>query len=85
MRKMRKQPVCAYNPWNHDIEVGWRLYQWLDINNGVAMIYDVRESSGRNKSACGILTAHLVKKDGRERVALQRRDEAGQLTWYWQD
>jgi len=80
MRRMRKQPVAGYNPWNFDLEEGDRVYQAMPELGG-AWIYDLRESTGRNKSAVGELTPHLVKKNGRARVGVLGDDGV----WYWRD
>lgn len=78
MRRLRKQPVAAFNPWDFEREIGDRVYS-LQACCGDYHILDLVESRGRHKSAAGILSTRLVKKNGRARLAI--RDDQG--TWYW--
>lgn len=71
MRKMRKQIVGRFNPWNFDAEVGDRV---IDFGDNV---YDLRESRGRNKAALGELTPVLVKTN-KKAVNIDG-------VWYWKD
>lgn len=80
MRKIRKQPVCAYNPWNWNLEPGDRVYRVMPELEGAYMI-DLRESTGRNKRDAGELTPHTVTKNGAPRLAVL----GDNLQWYWQD
>jgi hypothetical protein len=75
--KLRKQPIAMYSPWNHCFEAGVRLYAKVD--NRLAHIYDLRESTGRNKRDRGELTPRIVKKNGEPRIAYQREDGV----WFW--
>ena len=82
MRKMRKQPVGGYDPRGWDLEEGGRVFQARTefLETEVYYMYDLKESTGRNKSACGELTPHLVKKNGEPRIGI-RID----TVWYWKD
>ena len=77
-RKLRKQPIARLNPWNFDLEPGDRVFE-LRPDLGSAYIYDLIESTGRNKRAAGELVSRLVKKSGQPRLAELRGD-----CWYWQ-
>lgn len=80
MRKLRKQPVGSFNPLRHDLEHGDRVYQAMPDLEG-AFMHDLRISTGRNKSDASELTNHIVKKDGKPRLAVLAEDEQ----WYWED
>ena len=63
MRRMRKQPVGPRNDWNHNLEVGDRVYTWVKFPE-TAMMFDLVESCGKNKAASGELTpVRVVKTD----------------------
>jgi len=74
---MRKQPRCARNDWNHNLEVGDRVYVWMEFQK-TAVMYDLTESRGRNKAAIGELTPVRVTKNGQARVATIQDG-----VWYW--
>lgn len=78
MRKMRKQPVGPLNAWNFSLEAGDRCWQ-RDHSEDTVVMVDLRESTGRNKSAAGDLTTHTVKKNGKPRRAVLADDGI----WYW--
>lgn len=78
MRRLKKQPVTSYNPWDWKREAGERVYHPQPSLEG-AYIYDLVESRGRNKRDTGELTPRLVRKNGKPRIAIQ--DDQG--TWYW--
>ena len=78
MRKLRKQPVGALNPWDFSVEPGERVYERR--SDGVVM-YDLRESTGWGKRMSAELTPHLVKKNGATRFAVM----ADNGEWYWAD
>ncbi len=78
MRKLHKQPVAEFDPWDDNREPGERVYQSRPALDG-AYIYDLRESNGWGKRALGELTPCLVNKDGRPRLAVLADDG----DWYW--
>lgn len=77
MRKMRKQPVGPRNDWNHNLEIGDRVYTWVKYPL-LAVMDDLMESNGRNKAALGELTPRRVIKDGEPRIAMLQDG-----VWYW--
>jgi len=80
MLLIRKQPVGPLNEWNLALKPGQRC--WLfDYSEGITMMYDLRESTGKNKSDDGDLTPHVVKKHGRPRHAILADDGL----WYWEE
>lgn len=79
MRRMRKQPIGMRNDWNHNLEVGDRVYTWVKPNE-TAMMDDLVESRGRNKAAIGELTPIRVVKNGQCRIAIIKNN-----IWYWID
>ena len=70
---MRKQVTGTFNSRDFDAEEGERV---IDPING--KMYDLVESSGRNKAASGELTAVLSSPQKRESVA-KKIDGV----WYW--
>ena len=79
MRRMRKQPISVRNDWNHNLEVGDRVYTWVKYPE-TAMMDDLIESYGRNKAAAGELTPVRVVKNGQCRLATIKDG-----IWYWSD
>lgn len=79
MRRMRKQPTGPRNDRDFSAEAGDRVY-WEEGNDTV--MFDLRESTGwRKRTALGELTPHLVKKNGKPRLA--KMNDHG--VWYWLD
>jgi len=76
---MRKQPVGPRNDWNHNLEVGDRVYTWVKFPE-TAMMFDLVESCGKNKAASGELTPVRVVKNRQVRIAIIKND-----IWYWTD
>jgi hypothetical protein len=79
-RRLRKQPIALFNPWNFAAEPGDRMYLPVPESEG-AHIYDVYESRGRNKRAAGELSRRIVKRNGIPRLAFL--DDTG--VWRWCD
>ncbi len=79
MRRMRKQPITVRNDWNHNLEVGDRIYTWIEFGK-TAVMDDLVESNGRNKASMGELTPVRVVKSGRDRIAIVKDG-----IWYWTD
>lgn len=79
MRRMRKQPRCVRNDWNDDLEVGDRVYVWIEYPK-MATMYDLTESRGWGKAVAGELTPVCVKKDGKSRIAV-----INDGVWLWRD
>ena len=78
MRKMRKQPVGAFNQYDFGLNAGDRVYS--DLGDGTYLMSDLRESNGADKAASGVLSYSDVKKNGVDRLAVK----VGEL-FYWQD
>lgn len=78
IRKMIKQPVGPLHDWDFGAEAGDRVYAQ---RGDFAVMYDLRESRGRHKRACGELTPCEVKKNGALRQAVIGDDGV----WYWKD
>lgn len=78
---MRKQPVGPLNFRDFTLEAGDRVYSQWNAVNGKAMfvMYDLRESRGRFKSAAGELTPVLVRKNGKPRFAYKK--DGGRWVW----
>lgn len=75
--RVRKQPTAEHNPWNFDLEVGDRVYIWIEYEKTATMM-DLVESRGWGKAAGGVLTPKPVRKDGKLRVVVIREG-----IWYW--
>jgi len=73
MRKLRKQPIRRYNPYDQHLESGNRVFV-PDIASGGAYMYDVIERTG-------ILTYRVAKKNGFPRLAILSCEGV----WYWDD
>lgn len=73
MRKMRKQVTGGFNPWNQDIEVGDRLYDYQQNK-----VYDIYISTGRDKRAMGELSYKepITQKNGKKAMQING-------IWYW--
>jgi hypothetical protein len=67
MIKLRKVPSKCYNIWDDDLEPGMRVYKLF--YDDVYLIYELKESTGRNKRDSGSLTPILIKKNGKPRLA----------------
>ena len=80
MRRMRKQPIGHRNDWNHDLEIGDRVYTWVEYKK-TAVIDDLVESSGHNKAASGELTPRRIVKNRKCRIATRKKNGI----WYWID
>jgi hypothetical protein len=78
LRRVRKQPVAAFCPWDFSREEGDRVYRRIGDSDEAEMI-DLYESHGRDKAAAGELSFRVVKKDGRVRRAVLGDDGV----WYW--
>ena len=77
---MRKQPVGPLDAWNFSLQPGDRVWQ-RDHSEDTVSMFDLRESTGRNKAAAGDLTPHQVKKNRRPRRAFLADDGK----WYWDE
>ena len=73
IRKMRKQVTGTLSPWNFKHEVGERV---LDVMRD--KVYDLRQSTGKNKRSMGELTPYLStpQKTGAKAVKIDG-------VWYW--
>jgi hypothetical protein len=78
LRRVRKQPVAAFNQWDFDRNEGDRVYRRIGDSDEAELI-DLHESHGRDKAAGGELSFRVVKKDGRVRRAVLCDDGL----WYW--
>ena len=78
MRRLRKQPVACFNPWDLSREVGDRVF-CPQSHLECAYMYDLVESNGR-KSTDGELIPRLVKKNGIPRRAVIGENDI----WYWE-
>lgn len=73
LRRMRKQVTHMYNPWNHNLEIGDRVYD--DLTDKV---FDLMESTGWGKARAGDLTPVEPKaqRNGAKPVCKDG-------VWYW--
>ena len=73
MRKMRKQVSGVFDPRNFDLEPGQRVYSNVD-----GKVYDLYESTGRNKSSSGELSYREPKSQKEGKIA-----ENVNGVWFW--
>ena len=81
MRRLRKQPVAGYSPWNMNHEGGDRVYVTIPGLDDAYHMYDLLESRGRDMRDAGELTFRVVKKNGKSRLAVKGDNGI----WYWKD
>ena len=72
-RKMRKQVKGRLNLWGMDQEAGERVFDFKGI------VFDLRESNGRNKRAEGELTPVIARPQKRGAVAV-----CIDGVWFWE-
>lgn len=80
MRRLHKQPVGQYNPWDDTLESGDRVYKPMTELEGAHML-DLVESNGWHKRTSGELSSVTVKKNGVPRIAVL--DDKG--IWRWKE
>ena len=82
MSKLRKQPIAERDDRDFSREPGDRVYAWaFGEKDGYAVMFDLKESRGRNKRDAGELVPVAVKNGRYLRQAW--RDDEG--IWHWFD
>ena len=70
---MKKQVVGRFDPWNQALEAGDRVYSTID-----GKVFDLYESTGRNKKDAGILSYREPSAQKAGKIAVEIDG-----VWFW--